>query len=43
MISYTQIQKLSSMEGVPEEIIEKDYLIELILYYLSKDTTVQLN
>jgi len=37
MISYTQIQKLSSMEGVPEEIIEKDYLIELILYYLSKD------
>jgi len=43
MISYTQIQKLSSMEVVPEEIIEKDYLIELILYYLSKDTTVQLN
>lgn len=37
MINYTQIQKISSQEGMPEEIIEKDYLIELILYYLSKD------
>lgn len=37
MISYTQIQKISSQEGVPEEIIEKDYLIELLLYYLSKE------
>lgn len=37
MISYIQIQKISSQESVPEEIIEKDYLIELILYYLSKD------
>lgn len=37
MINYTRVQKISAKEGIPEEIIEKDYLIELILYYLSKD------
>ena len=37
MINYFQIQKLSSKKNVPEEIIEKDYLIELVLFYLAKD------
>jgi len=37
MISHTQVQRLASKEGVPEEIIEKDYFIELVLSYLSED------
>ncbi len=37
MIDYFQIQRLSSKQGVPTEIIEKDYLIELLLRYLAKD------
>lgn len=37
MIDYSQIQRLASKIGIPEEIIEKDYLIELILFYLTKD------
>jgi len=37
MIDYFQIQRLSSEQGVPAEIIEKDYLIELVLFYLAKD------
>ena len=37
MINYTQIQRLASKEGIPEEAIEKDYLIELILFYIAKD------
>src|SRR4030043_1798527 len=35
MISYFQIQRLASRKEVPEGIIEKDYFIELLLYYLS--------
>src|SRR4030065_1333338 len=35
MISYFQIQRLASQKKVPENIIEKDYFIELLLYYLS--------
>jgi predicted nucleotidyltransferase component of viral defense system len=35
MIDYFQIQKLASLKEVPEDIIEKDYFIELLLYYLS--------
>jgi predicted nucleotidyltransferase component of viral defense system len=37
MINYFQIQRLASLRKVPEEIIEKDYFIELLLLYLSKD------
>lgn len=37
MISYPQVQRLASKAGVPAEIIEKDYLIELILFYISRD------
>lgn len=37
MIDYSQIQRLASKLGIPEEIIEKDYLIELILFYLARD------
>jgi len=37
MISYFQIQRLASQKEVSEDIIEKDYFIELILYYLSDD------
>ena len=31
MISYFQIQRLASQKEVSEDIIEKDYFIELIL------------
>lgn len=37
MISHTQAQKLAAQSGVPAETIEKDYLIELILFYLGRD------
>ena len=37
MIDYFQIQKLAAQEEVPEGIIEKDYFVELILFYLSGD------
>jgi predicted nucleotidyltransferase component of viral defense system len=35
MIDYFQIQRLALLKEVPEDIIEKDYFIELLLYYLS--------
>jgi len=37
MITYSQIQRLAAKQGLPEEIIEKDYLIELVLSSLAKD------
>ena len=37
MIDYFQIQRLASQKKVPEGIIEKDYFIELMLFYLSND------
>nr|MBU1327610.1 nucleotidyl transferase AbiEii/AbiGii toxin family protein [Candidatus Omnitrophota bacterium] len=37
MITYSQIQRLAAKQGLPEEIIEKDYLIELILFCFTKD------
>lgn len=37
MIDYLQVQKLSIKNNVSPEIIEKDYLIELVLFYFSKD------
>lgn len=41
MINYRQIQRAAAGQGVPEEIIEKDYLIELLLYYLAQDKTLK--
>lgn len=35
MISYNLVRKLSSSQGIPESTIEKDYLIELLLRYIS--------
>lgn len=35
MIDYFQIQRLASIKGMPEDVIEKDYFIELLLFYLS--------
>jgi len=37
MIDYLQVQRLSIKNNVSPEIIEKDYLIELVLFYFSKD------
>lgn len=41
MINYSQAQKKSTSEGISEEIIEKDYLIELLLYYIARDEYLQ--
>ncbi|MCL4376797.1 MAG: nucleotidyl transferase AbiEii/AbiGii toxin family protein [Actinobacteria bacterium] len=43
MINYFQIQRLASKKRVPEDIIEKDYFIELLLYYLSNDNSFKNN
>jgi predicted nucleotidyltransferase component of viral defense system len=37
VIDYFQSQRLAEKAGVPSETIEKDYLIELMLFYLAKD------
>lgn len=37
MINYFQSQRLADSAGVPPEIIEKDYFIELILLYIAKN------
>ncbi|MBU4369866.1 nucleotidyl transferase AbiEii/AbiGii toxin family protein [Patescibacteria group bacterium] len=37
MINYTQITKIASNLLLPEKTIEKDYFIELLLYYISQN------
>lgn len=37
MIDYLQVQRLSLKNNVSPEIIEKDFFIELVLFYFSKD------
>jgi len=37
VIDYFQSQRLAEITGVPSETIEKDYFIELMLFYLAKD------
>jgi len=37
MIDYFQSQRLAEIAGVSSETIEKDYFIELILFYLAKN------
>jgi len=41
MINYFQSQRLAERAGVPPEIIEKDYFIELILLYIAKDSELK--
>ncbi len=41
MINDFQIQKLASEYEVTEEIIEKDYLIEIVLFYIAKYKNLQ--
>ncbi len=38
MISYFQIQRIAAQKGFPEDLIEKDYFIELLLFYLSSNS-----
>jgi len=37
MINYNQIKKIASNLLLPEETIEKDYFIEILLYYISRN------
>ncbi len=37
MISYSQVVKTSSSLNLPEETIEKDYFIELLLFYIATE------
>ena len=37
MIDYLQVQRLSLKNNISPEIIEKDYFIELVLFYFSKN------
>ncbi|MBU2564558.1 nucleotidyl transferase AbiEii/AbiGii toxin family protein [Patescibacteria group bacterium] len=41
MINYSQIVKKASEKGVPVETIEKDYFIELFLFYFSKHKNIK--
>jgi len=43
MIDYFKIQRLASKTGLSEDIIEKDYFIELLLFYLSSNVTFKNN
>ena len=40
MIDYLQVQRLALKNNVSQEIIEKDYFIELVLFYFSKDSSL---
>jgi len=40
MIDYLQVQRLALKNNVSPEIIEKDYFIELVLFYYSKDSSL---
>ena len=37
MVNYLQAKKIAAKSGVPVEIIEKDFLIELILKFISSN------
>ncbi len=43
MIGYNQIQRIAANEGVTEAVIEKDYFIELLLFYLSNNPSFKEN
>jgi predicted nucleotidyltransferase component of viral defense system len=40
MIDYLQIQRLALKNNISAEVIEKDYLIEMVLFYFSKDNSL---
>ena len=40
MIDYLQVQRLAIKNNVSPEIIEKDYFIELVLFYFSKNSSL---
>jgi len=40
MIDYLQVQRLALKNNVSPVIIEKDYFIELVLFYFSKDSSL---
>lgn len=40
MIDYLQAQRLAIKNNVSPEIIEKDYFIELLLFYFSKNSSL---
>lgn len=40
-MNYFQSQRLAEIAGVPPETIEKDYFIELMLFYLAKDNKLK--
>ena len=40
MIDYLQVQRLSLKNNISPEIIEKDYFIELVLFYFSKSSSL---
>ncbi len=40
MIDYLQVQRLALKNNVSPEIIEKDYFIELVLFYFSIDSSL---
>lgn len=42
-LDFFQVQRLAAQNKVPPEVIEKDFLIELILFYLSKDKLLKDN
>ncbi len=41
MINYNQVQKIASDLSLPEKTIEKDYFIELLLYYISLNNDLE--
>lgn len=41
MINYFQITKIASNLGLPEETIEKDYFIELLLFYIARNKNLK--
>lgn len=43
MINYFQSLRLAERAGVPPEIIEKDYCIELLLFYLANNNRLREN
>ncbi len=43
MIDYLQVQRLAIKNNIPPEIIEKDYFIELVLFYFSKNSSLYEN
>jgi len=37
MLNYAKCKRIAVKAAVPEDIIEKDYFIELLLFYISRN------